>query len=338
MWARPVERERERKDKEEEDNRADRDIRDSGKSRCEPASPVIHRLRLNARYRGFGGQRYRDERTPTGVAVLVIVVGLTLTSLGGFVAMPGASASGGGQVYVPPYNTSPLNLTNYTASGGSQCSLAPPACGAEFQPDGGNITSSWESETATGVAYNTQNATVGEWVRKQSGVGPYFATGQVMARFSIQTQIQLSAGTHTITEDWLLQGEAHLRVWGVSSVGGVLTAYYAMNFGVKLQPAGGLSVSYLNAYSSAQLQCTAPCNQSVYYPLSGPVSPSFSVGVPVSGLYTISAFVTWNSTARETGIGDATASSCLNMGNGPWCAPGNPLPAGWAELQSITVT
>ena len=267
--------------------------------------------------------------------------GLTLASLGGFVAMPGATASGGGQVYVPPYNFSPLKLTNCTLFGGSQCSLTPPACGAVFQPNSGNITSSWETETATGVAYNTQNATVGEWVHvtpNGNGVGPYFATGQVRALFSIQTQIQLSAGTHTIMEDWLLQGEAHLLVWGVSSVGGVLTAYYAMNFGVELQPAGGLSVSYLNAYSSAQLQCTAPCNQSVYYPLSGPVSPSFSVGVPVSGLYTISAFVTWNSTARETGIGDATASSCLNMGNGPWCAPGNPLPAGWAELQSITVT
>jgi len=298
----------------------------------------------------WGVERERErERTKSkgvgGFAVL-LVIGITVGSIG-FV-VPGAVGSGGGQVYYPPYtgpNANPTFFPTPTITyGGPQCSLTPSACGAEFQPGPTNL--SLKSETpnsATGQIFNTQNATVGEWVHMTpngNGVGPYYSSGQVRENLSIS--VNLTAGVYNISESWQLQGETALLVWGVSNIGGNLTASYAMFLGLEIVSTPGRGLIFIQQlpYSSAQLGCATPCNLTSYHSLSGSAQPTFRVALPASGNYTVIPFLLWNSTARETGVGDATALSCLNMGSASWC----PLPSwdpqlagGWGLLQSLTI-
>ena len=338
------ERERER-ERETETDRVDRGCRGSGNSRREPVGVVLRRLRLNARYCGFGAQRQRDKRIPTVSATLAIVLGLTLTSLGGLVVMPGALAAGGGQVYVPPYSSQQMIDSSYLVYGGPLNPTCPGGvssynCGAEAQPDYQNVSRvSLEPISAfTGIAENTQSAAVGEVVRVQNGIGPYYATVGVRGYFTIsQGPTYLPAGNNTILEGWVLHGEARLQISSHSAAGGNLVASYAMQFGVELTSvANGLTYTYTTSYSAAQLQCAAPCNQASTYSLNGTASPLFSVSVP-PGSYLLGAFAAWNTTARETGTGDAGVISCLVMGIGPWCSQWYSLPSGQAQLQSVTV-
>ena len=249
-------------------------------------------------------------------------------------------------MYLPPYWNATMNDSNYALNGGPlnpTCAGGVLAynCGAEAQPDRQNVTNTALEpiSNVTGITKNTQSAAVGEAVRLQNGIGPYYATVGVRGNFIIiQGSIYLPPGNNSIVEAWVLHGEARLEIASHTAAGGNLTSSYAMMFGVELIPAGtGSSYTYYSLYSSAQLQCAAPCNRAATYSLNGSAAPSFSVSVP-AGSYTLEAFVEWNTTARETGGGDAGVISCLVMGIGPWCSQWYSLPAGQAQLQSITVT
>lgn len=248
-------------------------------------------------------------------------------------------------MYLPPYSNTTFRLTNYVQYGGPLNPTCPGGvlsynCGAEAQPDFQNVSNpALEPISPSGIAKNTQSAAVGEAVRVQNGVGPYYATVGVRGNFTVgQGSVYLTPGNHTIIEMWTLRGEARLQISSHTTAGGNLIASYAMVFGVELIPLGpGASNTYSVLYSSAQLQCAAPCNQMSNYSLNGSAAPLFSVSVPTGGSYTLEGFVEWNTTARETGSGDASAISCLVMGIGPWCSQWYSLPAGQAQLQSITV-
>lgn len=262
------------------------------------------------------------------------------------VVIPGVIGNGGGPVYYAPYNgnDSPAYFpTPPTVYGGPQCSMTPPACGAEFQPGTAYAVTKEESNNTTGNIVNSQSAIVGEWVPitpNGNGVGPYYSSGQVRENLSVS--VYLAPGAYNISESWHLQGEAALSVWGVSKVGGNLTASYAMYLGLEILSCGGGGFKSIQQlpYSSAQIGCVTPCNITTFHPLSGSSLSSFNVVVPVAGSYAVIPFLLWNTTARETGYGDAAASSCLSLGSASWCplaSGGMQLAAGWGLLQSITI-
>ncbi len=221
--------------------------------------------------------------------------------------------------------------------------MTPPSCGASFQPISEPVASGVGDipNSGTGFLYDTQNATVGEWVYSQNGngVGPYKAVGVVRETINITNQpYAFAGGNYYFIENWSFSGDAGLTIWGISNAGGVLTASYVMTLGLIIQPATGPNSTFTVPYSTGQIQCTAPCSLAKASSLSGSSQVSFTVTNLPAGSYTFSAFIQWGTNATETGTGDAAATSCLNMGSGPWCNLGQgSLAAGWAQLTMLGI-